>query len=990
MRRSTTKEDIAVSRSCIFSYQYDKGEVVGINHLSGEIEEIFGVSVEEYKELLYKNSVWTTMMVEEDVQEAERKLRQIIESGQQGAFRYKILKDGEERWIEEMIFPNRSKKGLLELSGIIHDITEQLVAEREIALSEKKFRRLFENNLAGVYVTHVNGTIIDCNDSFANILGYSVEEILQLKVEDLYYESKDRRPYIEQLRKEGALNNFISILKRKDGRRLVLNNNVSIHPDEDGELNIVEGTLVDVTKETEAAEALKVGEEKYRMLFEEASNAILLVSVSEEGNFVIDCNEKAREMFREEEEDLIGLQFEQVACIDGKGCGKLIDEEVSQIEWKFKRMNGDIFDADVSVSIMSIGEERINQMLIADISQRKKKEEELLRSRQSFQNIVDNSLAAIFIFTDEKLVYTNPIGDSLYNTHLNQEDNALYQVFPKKYTHLFDQLKVEAENDIHSYTEIVLGEGLTEKHFSINLVEIIHNNERSILVMLRDISLQNEYNYQKHRAELAEIANEKLQQEINRHEQTQQELLDKTSKLKAFQDSAHRLFAVTLNREHKLTSFNVNFQTAAKILLGEDPQLGTSLLDYFNTNEEGRKAFLACFQSAFRGEPKELISHFPSTAGEFWVESFFYPIMVEGKTISEISIISHDITEKIEIQKQVIKSEASNRATLLAIPDFIFRLNSKGQFTDSRIKNNTLGEMEQFVSTIDFAGHSIDEIFLNKKIAAEFKENLKIALEGEGLHTQHFSFFIGDPKDENKRFFENRFSKINDDEVVVISRDITESMEYESRLIKSVREKEILLKEVHHRVKNNLQVINSILNLQSSYVDDPETLEIINESQNRIRSMSYIHESLYQTKDFNSINFYDYVTNLVQNLVHSYQLSNNRVRLNLEIAKVSLALDQAIPCGLILNELISNSLKYAYVNLEEEGEIRVVIQEEGNQVRLEVEDFGQGLPVDFDIENSDSLGLSLVDSLVDQLDGELRCETNNGTKFYIIFEKQDF
>jgi len=197
-------------------------------------------------------------------------------------------------------------------------------------------------------------------------------------------------------------------------------------------------------------------------------------------------------------------------------------------------------------------------------------------------------------------------------------------------------------------------------------------------------------------------------------------------------------------------------------------------------------------------------------------------------------------------------------------------------------------------------------------------DNLKIALLGEGLHTQHFSFYIGNPDEGNKRFFENRFSKINEDEVVVISRDITESMEYESRLIKSVREKEVLLKEVHHRVKNNLQVINSILNLQSSYVSDKEILEIINESQNRIRSMSYIHEILYQTKDFNSINFDDYVTNLVQNLVHSYQVRSDKVKLDLDIEKVSLALDQAIPCGLILNELISNSLKYAYSEAQSE------------------------------------------------------------------------
>lgn len=229
---------------------------------------------------------------------------------------------------------------------------------------------------------------------------------------------------------------------------------------------------------------------------------------------------------------------------------------------------------------------------------------------------------------------------------------------------------------------------------------------------------------------------------------------------------------------------------------------------------------------------------------------------------------------------------------------------------------------------------------------------------------------------------------MNDNEVVVLARNVTETIEYESMLVESVREKEILLKEVHHRVKNNLQVINSILNLQSSYVEDPKTLEIINESQNRIRSMSYIHESLYQTKDFSSINFADYITNLVQNLVHSYQLYHDKIELQFNVGPVKLALDQAIPCGLILNELVSNALKYAYPG-EKRGQIVIEVVEENGRIQLGVEDFGIGLPEGFKIEHSESLGLSLVYTLVDQLDGELKLKRLGGTKFLITFDKQE-
>jgi two-component sensor histidine kinase len=217
---------------------------------------------------------------------------------------------------------------------------------------------------------------------------------------------------------------------------------------------------------------------------------------------------------------------------------------------------------------------------------------------------------------------------------------------------------------------------------------------------------------------------------------------------------------------------------------------------------------------------------------------------------------------------------------------------------------------------------------------------------------------------------------------------VTDTVEYEKKLIESVKEKEVLLKEVHHRVKNNLQVINSILNLQSSYVKDEETLQIIIESQNRIRSMSFIHESLYQTKDFTHISFDNYITTLIKNLVQSYEVRANQIELDLVIEKVDLALDQAIPCGLILNELITNALKYAYPD-GEKGVISIKVNSKGSDIQMSVKDYGVGLPKGLNIAESDSLGLSLVDTLVSQLEGECTVKTDNGTEFLIIFAKQD-
>ncbi len=211
-------------------------------------------------------------------------------------------------------------------------------------------------------------------------------------------------------------------------------------------------------------------------------------------------------------------------------------------------------------------------------------------------------------------------------------------------------------------------------------------------------------------------------------------------------------------------------------------------------------------------------------------------------------------------------------------------------------------------------------------------------------------------------------------------------------LKQSLAEKEVLLKEVHHRVKNNLQVISSILNLQSSYTDDPRTVELLKESQNRIKSMSFIHESLYQTKNFAGVNFKEYVHNLCNNLLFSYYPKGKRVFIEQDIADVHLNLDTSIPCGLIINELISNSLKYAFVN-QEEGTIHIVVKggtkKEKDLVTITVNDNGPGLPKGLDFEDSPSLGLQLVTVLTKQLNGKITLDNSKGAKYTLTFVNEN-
>jgi len=225
------------------------------------------------------------------------------------------------------------------------------------------------------------------------------------------------------------------------------------------------------------------------------------------------------------------------------------------------------------------------------------------------------------------------------------------------------------------------------------------------------------------------------------------------------------------------------------------------------------------------------------------------------------------------------------------------------------------------------------------------------------------------------------------DEISVLCYDVTDRKEIDRKIRDSLREKEVLLQEVHHRVKNNLQVISSILNLQSGYVKDEKTLEILEESQNRIKSMSFIHETLYQTNDFGQIEFGEYIQTIARNLLHSYSMNTGKVELVLDVEKVQLSLNQSIPCGLIVNELVSNTLKYAFPD-GRDGKLFVSIKEKGNELELSVSDNGIGLPKEFKYQESDSLGVQLVYALSEQLDATIDLDSSEGTAFIFRFIKQ--
>jgi two-component sensor histidine kinase len=228
--------------------------------------------------------------------------------------------------------------------------------------------------------------------------------------------------------------------------------------------------------------------------------------------------------------------------------------------------------------------------------------------------------------------------------------------------------------------------------------------------------------------------------------------------------------------------------------------------------------------------------------------------------------------------------------------------------------------------------------------------------------------------------YEARYVSSGNDEILAIVRDITERKKAEE-----ARKNELLLKEIHHRVKNNLQVISSLLYLQSKKVEDKEIVEMFKESQDRVKSMAMAHEKLYMSDEMGKIDIKDYIRDITASLFQSYELYSNSAKLSLDIDKVLLDIDTAIPCGLIINELVTNSLKHAFPD-GNNGRIFIEFHMENNKYKLVVGDNGKGLPENLDIRNTETLGLKLITTLVNQIDGIIDLNRIGGTIFSITFE----
>jgi PAS domain S-box-containing protein len=370
---------------------------------------------------------------------------------------------------------------------------------------------------------------------------------------------------------------------------------------------------------------------------------------------------------------------------------------------------------------------------------------------------------------------------------------------------------------------------------------------------------------------------------------------------------------------------------------------------------------------------------------EKWLDYTGKTINFQGKPA--VLGIAYDITELKRTQHALIDSEQKYRTLIENMSEVILYVDTEDKII---FVNDNAIDMFGY-SKKELIGSIANELLVEDSYREFMKEKIRLRRHG---FADRFEVMMKKKSGESI-WVEISGAPLKDAKGNIIGSigihsDITDRKKYENTIEASLKQKEMLLKEIHHRVKNNLQIISSLIKLQSSHVNDKDIQGMFSESQNRIKTMALIHEKLYRSSDLSVIEFYDYIKNLVDNLYISYGISIDRVKPVFEFHSIYLDIDTAIPCGLIINELITNCLKYAFPD-HKNGSININLIDNGKgDFLMIIKDNGIGIPAEIDFLNSTTLGLKLVKILSEQLGGNTELIRNNGTEFRISFKQSNY
>lgn len=944
-------------------------------------------------------------------------------------------KNGNEVWVlvnvtfSEQKIANQSSISRIE--GTLIDITTQVLNEKKLIESEEKYKNLIENSPYGVII-HENGKILFANNKAQEIIGFNpkihkiqIKDVIDFLLPEYQQDGFNRRAKL----KNGEEVPFVDVRVKSPFNGKIIDLQTRALPIYYQNKKATQIVFQDVSTQKELAkERLKnqIAEESNKLLQKEIQERIkiekeLLNNQNYTNNIISssldvicssDENEKIKE-FNKAAENTFGYSKKEMETNDiailyaNKESMSKVKDSLQKTgsftgEVLNKRKNGEVFTSFLSASVLYNKDGKmIGTMGVSrDITSFKLAEQELIESEERYRDLFENASDLIqSVEVNGNISYVN----NAWKNTLGYTDK---DVFGKT---IFDFLHPDGrQHCVDFFKKLIKSKS---KETTKITIELLHKSGAKITVegsvgCKFDLSGKIVSTRGIFRNITEEIWTNKRQEVYNNvskiiSENTQAEEVYEAIRQELSKVMNTDVFVISYleKKEDLIFPYSYDKERGGRIFI-EKRKLGKGVNEYFLKQkkatilkkdeltqliEDGKIVSKGKLCEIFVGVPLKVDNN---VVGVLSVQSDYNENEYDNKTLEFLEFISGAIalTAKKKHDEQLLFEQTSKLTSIIENSSHLFWTYDKNVGLTSFNQNYSDAVFDLYGFRPTLEPNTMNRVdkkdlqpFWDKKYEEAFNGK-KVEFITERTNTKGNRVI--------REVFLNPIFNENNEVILVsgIAHDITDKQIAEENLKSSLKEKEVLLKEVHHRVKNNLQVISSILNLQSSYLEDEKIINILRESQDRIKTMSIIHESLYQANDFSKINFSQYIVSLSKNLVHSYGNFDSFVETTYKIDDVHLSLDLSIPCGLIINELVSNALKYAFKG-REKGKLNISLLLKNEMVTIIVADNGVGMPANIDIRETNTLGLQLVTSLVEQIDGELKMENNKGTIFTITFKQ---
>lgn len=878
-----------------------------------------------------------------------------------------------------------------EILAILRDISSRKRTESALKDSEAKFRDFAESSpVAFTRVLLKDGKYEFANPQFEKTSGYTLEEFNNLSPDELRnLIHPDDYPNLSAGFNGWIKNDCPGVYHNvyrtfvKSGKMIWLDTYHYADFDEQGKPIAINQIYVDITEQKKYEELLKISEEKFRGL---SQNAPITVS-----RFIL--KENKYEFVNDAFIEMTGYTMDEINNLPQSEISEMIyPPDRARVAGEYKKWVNSKFSGILHIDYRMYNKNKniiwldtytypefgngtnpsaLVQICI-DITEKKKAEETLVQSELKFRAVAETLRAGILIIKGEKIVYSNPYAMEI--SGYSEKELTSINFWEIIHPDYIEEVKKRVQSRFKKefvepdYEFKIITKSKEERWVRANAELMDYEGEKAILSITIDIT------------------------EIKRAESA---LILSESKFRAVAESMPAEIVIYQGTKY------IYANPYAEILTGYSVEeiVGQNFWEF--THPEFKETAKERGLKRLRGEltPDRYEMKILTKSGEEkWLDYSASVFELNGEPAVLGTAV--DITKRKLTESALSESDERYRAFIQQSTEGIYRIEFKkpidtAKGAEEQVKlmfkygfigecNDITASLYGFKSSAELIGKGLDH-FLVPDDEASYDFLCDFIKSGYRTNNKQSNEIN---KDGKTVYFANNAIGIREDghllRMWVIRRDITDMKKSEEMLKHSLFEKEVLLKEIHHRVKNNLQIVTSLLKLQSAYITDKKSKELFKESQNRVQSMALIHQRLYQSKNIGSINISEYSKTLITQIMQSFGVDFSKIIVQVKAENIFMTIDNAIPCGLIINELATNSLKHAFPD-NRGGNISLKIVYIDNDYEIDFSDNGIGISKEFDIGKTSSFGLKLVKTLVDQVKGSIQIISENGTKFRIKF-----